>query len=68
MYNNHVIGGYKQEKDSTLVAHVPMELSTLVESSLNADKENGLATVVTDKRKREVGLVVPVEFTGRNEI
>ena len=59
MYNNHVIGEYKQEKDSTLVGHVPMECSTLVESFLNADKENRLATAVTDKRKREVGLVVP---------
>ena len=55
MYDNHAIGVYNQEKDSALVGHVPIECSTLVDNILNADKENRLTAVVTDKRKREVG-------------
>ena len=57
MYNNHAIGVYKQEKDSILVGHVPIEYSTLVFNFLNADKENRLRAVATGKQKREVGVV-----------
>ena len=32
MYDNHAIGVYKSEKDSTLVSHVPIEWSTLVDN------------------------------------
>ena len=39
--DNHAIGVYKQEKYSTLVGHVPIECSTLL-NYLNADKENRL--------------------------
>ena len=41
MYDNHAIGVYKQEKYSTLVGHVTIECSTLL-NFLNADKENRL--------------------------
>ena len=51
MNDNHVIGVYKQERDFTLVGHVPIECSTLVDNFLNADKESRLAAVVTSKRK-----------------
>ena len=36
MFDKSVMGVYKQEKDSTLVGHVPMECLTLVG---NFDKE-----------------------------
>ena len=32
MYDNHAIGVYKSEKDSTLVSHVPIECSTLMDN------------------------------------
>ena len=64
---NHAVGAYKQEKNSTLVGHVSMECSTLVDNFLNADKENRLTAVVAGKRKREVYLVVPAEITGRTK-
>ena len=32
MYDSHVFGVYKQEKDSTLVDHVPIECSTLLDN------------------------------------
>ena len=34
---------------------------------LKADKENRLTAVTVDILKQEVGLVVPVEFTGRSK-
>ena len=49
MYDNHAIGVYKQEKDSTLVGHVPTECSTLVDNFSNADIENRLTVVVNVK-------------------
>ena len=67
LYDSHVIGVCKQVKDSTLVGHVLIGCSTLVDNFLNADKENILTAVVTGKRKREVGLVAPVEFTVRTK-
>ena len=65
MGDNHATGVYKQKKGSTLVGHVPMKCSTLEDNLLSAIKENRLAAVVTGKRKRKVGLVVPAELTGR---
>ena len=47
----HAIEVYKQEKNSTLVGHVLIECSNLVDSFLNADKDNRSTTVVTCKRK-----------------
>ena len=38
-----------------------------MDNFLNAHKENRLASVVTGKGKREVGLVVAAEFTGRKK-
>ena len=60
-----IIGVYGQEKDSTLVGHVPVECLALVDNFLNADKENRFAAVVTGKQKREASLVVLAEFNGR---
>ena len=47
--------------------HVPIGCSTLVDNFSNADKESKLTAVINGKRKREVGLVVPAEFTGRTK-
>ena len=43
-----------------LVGHVPIELSSLVNNFLKANESNKLVAKVSGKRKREVGLVVPV--------
>ena len=51
MYDNHAIGVYKQQNYSTLVGHVPIECSSLLDNFLNTDKENRLAAVVTGFRK-----------------
>ena len=49
--------------DSTLAGHVTIECSALMDNFLSADEANRLSAVVTGKRRREVGLVVPAEFT-----
>ena len=68
MYDIHAIGVYKQEKGSTLVGHVLIKYSTLLDNNfLNSDKENRLIAVVTGKRKGAVGLVVLAEFTSRTK-
>ena len=46
-----------------LVGHVPIELSRLLYHFLNTETENKLIAVVSGKRKREIGLVVPAKFT-----
>ena len=50
------------EEQKELVAHVPVELSSLIYYFLNASSENRMTVEVTGKRKREVGLVVPAKF------
>lgn len=63
----NAIGVYlvnKQLEDKkTLVGHVPIELSRLLKNFLDANSENKLFAQVTGKRRREVGLVVPVKYT-----
>ena len=68
-YDKFAAGIYKikkKEKDmeeqKELVGHVPVELSSLIYHFLNASSENRMTVEVTDKRKREVGLVVPAKF------
>jgi len=48
-----------------LVGHVPIELSRLLKNFLDANSENTckLFAQVTGKRRREVGLVVPVKYS-----
>ena len=43
--------------------NVPIELSRLLNNVLRANTENNLFAKVTSKRKREIGLVVPVRFS-----
>lgn len=42
---------------------MPIELSSLLKNFLEADVEIKLIAQATEKRKREVGLVVPAKFT-----
>ena len=60
-YDKNAIGVFKTGDPETLVGHLPIELSCLLKYFLQASPENNLIAVVTGKRKREVGLVVPKE-------
>ena len=61
-YDKNAIGVFKTGDLETLVGHFPIELSCLLKYFLEASPENNLITVVTGKRKREVGLVVPAKY------
>ena len=64
-YDKNAIGVYRTPSESEqkmLVAHVPIELSSLVNNFLKANDSNKLVAKVSGKRKREVGLVVPAKF------
>ena len=50
-------------KRDKLVGHIPIEISRLSYHFLNESSENRIQGVVIGKRTREVGLVVPVEYT-----
>ena len=43
--------------------NVPIELSRLLNNFLRANTENNLFAKVTDKRKREIELLVPARFS-----
>ena len=59
--NKHSIGVYR--KDGTLVSHVPVELSRLIDYFVKSIEGNFVAAVVAGPRKRKVGLVVPANFS-----
>ena len=58
--DKYAIGLYKADK---LVGHIPIEISRLSCHFLNESSENRIQGVVIGKITREVGLVVPVEYT-----
>ena len=65
-YDKNAIGVYRaveKNKERMLVGHVPIELSSLVNNFLKANKSNKLVAKVSGNRNREVGLVVPAKFT-----
>ena len=65
-YDGHAVGLFKtpsRGENKTLVGHVPIEISSLIDYFLKADKSNSVSAQVTGKRKRELGLVVPARFT-----
>ena len=47
----------------TLVGHIPIELSRLINYFMESTKENFVSALVVGPRKREVGLVVPAKFS-----
>ena len=62
------IGGYLiSNQKETLTGHIPIELSCLFKNFIEVVAENKLCARVTGKRKREVGLVVPAEFSALTE-
>ena len=61
-YDKNAIGVFKTGDPETMVAHLPIELSCLLKYFLEASPENNLIAVVSGKRKREVGLVVPAKY------
>lgn len=64
-YDKFALGVYKSTEGGTiLVGHVPIELSQLLNYFLTTgEQRNNLMAEVTGKRKREIGLVVPVKYT-----
>ena len=61
-YDKNAIGVFKTGDPEALVGHLPKELSCLLKYFLEASPGNNLIAVVTGKRKREVGLVVPAKY------
>ncbi|KAK2550754.1 Tubulin polyglutamylase TTLL5 [Acropora cervicornis] len=63
-YDTNAIGVYvtheRPDAENTLAGHVPIELSRLL-TFLQANADNLLIAIVTEKRKRDVGLVVPAK-------
>ena len=74
-YDSNAVGVYKYTGSKSsdcannvrLVGHVPIELSRLVATFLNALQGNIVEVEVCGKRKREVGLVVPGIFKARTK-
>ena len=65
-YDKHSVGIFKlssKEGKKTLVRHIPVELSSLIDYFLKIQETNRVIAEVTGKRKREVGLAVPAKFT-----
>ena len=67
-YDKHSAGIFKlssKEGKKTLVGHIPVELSSLIDYFLKIEETNRVIAEVTRKRKRkrEPGLVVPAKFT-----
>ena len=65
-YDGHAVGLFKTPshgENKTLLGHVPIEISSLIDYFLKADESNSVSAQVTGKRKHEVGLVVPARFT-----
>ena len=55
-YDEHSVGCYYE---GSLVGHIPVDLSQLVNCFITKES-NRIDLVVTNKREREVGLVLPV--------
>ena len=70
-HDENAIGVYRITKQlidvanqkKILVGHVPIELSRVIKNFLEANTENKLVPQVTEKRKREIGAVVPAKFS-----
>ena len=67
-HNENAIGVYKpatkqSDLKEMLAGHVPIELSHLLKYFLDTNADNELFANVTEKRKREVGLVVPEKLS-----
>ena len=64
-YDLNAIGVFQlacDEKSERLVGHIPVEISQLINYFISAANTNTIIAVVTGKRKREIGLVVPAKY------
>ena len=55
------------EESEQLIGHIPIEISQLMNYFLEAATTNTMTAVVTGKRKREIGLVVPAKYVAYTE-
>ena len=55
------------EESEQLIGHIPIEISQLISYFLEAATTNTMTAVVTGKRKREIGLVVPAKYVAYTE-
>ena len=62
--DKYAVGIYRKNDDRSkeLVAHVPVEFSSLLYHFLQVSAENCINSEVIGKRKREVGLAVPAKY------
>ena len=60
-HDKHTVGVFK--KDGTLVGHVPIEMSRIIDYFMQKNEKNFVTATVIGPRKREIGLVVPANFS-----
>ena len=58
-YDKYAVGLYKRD---LLVGHIPMEISSLCFHFINQDPGDKIKALITGKRQREIGLVVPAKL------
>ena len=69
-YDSNAIGVFKSvchEESEQLIGHIPIEIPQLINYFLEAATTNTMIAVVTGKRKREIGLVVPAKYVAYTE-
>ena len=69
-YESNAIAVFKSvchEESEQLIGHIPIEISQLINYFLEAATTNTMTAVVTGKRKREIGLVVPAKYVAYTE-
>ena len=69
-HDPNAVGVYKESSEDSslaLVGHVPIELSRLVAGFLGASKKHSVSVQVCEKRKPEVGLIVPGLYQARTK-
>ena len=60
-HDKHLVGVFK--RDGTLVGHVPIEISRIMDYVMQNNEKNFVSATVVGSRKREIGLVVPAKFS-----
>ena len=69
-YDSNAIGVFKSvchEESEQLIGHIPIKISQLINYFLEAATTNTMTAVVTGKRKRDTGLVVPAKYVAYTE-
>ena len=62
-YDKFLIGVYKDVEHKILVGHLLVEVSSLCYHFLGHSKDKKINVVVTGKRHKEVGLVIPAKLS-----